>query len=85
MVSDAKKRAVARYNQKNYKSVAIRWPKEFVEALNEASASSRDKSLASYIRSAIEDRMRRDGFELRVPQDESNESEEQQETETEER
>lgn len=55
-VSEAQKRAVKKYTEKNYKQVAIRWPIAFVEQLH-AAADSSGESLAEYVKRACEQRM----------------------------
>ena len=58
-LTEAQKRANAKYLAKAYDSVSIRWPREFCEQLRAAAASS-GQSLAGYVREAIEEKMQRD-------------------------
>lgn len=58
-LSEARKRANAKYIAKAYDSVSVRWPIEFCDRLRAAAAKS-DESLAGYIRKAIEYRMEQD-------------------------
>lgn len=58
-LSEARKKANAKYIAKAYDSVSIRWPREFCDQLRAAAAES-GESLAGYIRKAIECRMEQD-------------------------
>ena len=57
MSSDAQKRATQKYNRKAYDTVAIRLPKGWKDAVKTA-ASNEGKSLARYIREAVDDKIR---------------------------
>ena len=57
MSSDAQKRATQKYNRKAYDTVAIRLPKGWKDAVK-AAASNEGKSLARYIREAVDDKIR---------------------------
>lgn len=48
-----------RYNRKNYDSISMMQPKGWKAAV-QAAASAEDKSLAGYIREAVEEKMGRD-------------------------
>ena len=56
-LSEAKRKANERYISKNYTQIAIRWPNDFCERLHSAVDAS-GESLAGYIKTAIEARMR---------------------------
>ncbi len=58
MSSDAQKRATQKYNRKAYDTIAIRLPKGWKDAVK-AAASNKGKSLAGYIREAVDDKIRR--------------------------
>lgn len=61
MATEAKRRAVAKYNQKNYKTTAIRWPIDFTAELRMA-ADAAGIPLAQYVKEAIEARMASEGY-----------------------
>ena len=59
--SEAQKRCVERYLEKNYASLCIRWPKDFAEEVR-AQAQAQGQSIAGYVRQAVEMRMLEDGL-----------------------
>ena len=60
-LSEAKRRSNDRYITAHYQRLAVSYPIKFCDSVR-AAASAAGQSLAGYVRQAVEERMRRDGF-----------------------
>lgn len=60
-LSKAQRKANDKYIATHYKQLNVNYPAEFTNSVRSA-ASAAGQSLAGYVRQAIEERMRRDGF-----------------------
>ena len=57
MNSEAKKRAIEKYNKKNYDKITIRVRKDETDSIKQAAAAS-GESLNAYILNAVKDKMK---------------------------
>ncbi len=60
-ISDAQRRAVAKYNAENYDRIELRVNKGKKQAIKEL-AASQNMSLNEYVNAAIDEKMERDNF-----------------------
>ena len=65
MLSESKRRANDKYIKNNWTQIGVRFRNDFVEDLREEYEASGEKSMASYIQSAIEAKMKEDGYVIK--------------------